>query len=307
MDKFANLQAFVSVVESGSFSAAANRLTTDKSIISRRVGALETSLGVQLLQRTTRRLSLTSAGQSFYEHAVRILSDLEDAEQAIGEQAGQLGGRVRIAGPLSFGLHHLSTVLAGFIEQHPGIELDVDLNDREVNLVEEGLDMTVRIGNLADSNLLSRRIGLARFVTCASPAYLAGAGMPEHPQDLRGHTGMQYSNLADSQAWRFAVDGDPGRVCIPDIRVRINNGDALADMAVAGRGIVYLPSFIVSDRIADGSLVAILETYRRAPVGIHAVFPPGRLMPRRIRVLIDHLAASFGDRPEWDQVIGLVD
>lgn len=307
MDRFAQLDAFVAVVESGSFSKAATRLGIGKSIVSRRLGGLETSLGVQLLQRTTRRLSLTDAGRQFYEHAVRILGQLEEAEQSVGDSAAELRGRMRIAGPLSFGLRHLSGALAEFLSHHPGIEIDLDLNDREVNLVEEGLDMTVRIGELQDSSLVARRLGTARVVICASPAYLAAHGTPSHPDDLHHHTGLHYSNIAPAQAWRFDVGENRLRTVLPGIRMRANNGDILVDMAVAGLGIVIVPSFTVARRIDRGELVTILDAFRRPSTGIHAVFPPGRLIPRRVRTFADFLAERFGDRPEWDRLIGLDD
>ena len=307
MDKFASLSAFVAVVETGSFSKAAGRLEIGKSIVSRRVSALETSLGVQLLQRTTRSISLTAPGRQFHEHAVRILGELDEAERAVSDSSAALRGRLRLAGPLSFGLHHLNAALADFLEHHPGIEVDLDLNDREVNLVEEGLDMTVRIGDLRDSTLLARRLGTIRFVTCASPAYLQQHGTPLQPDALHGHIGLLYSNIPPAQAWQFHVDGRDTAVALPGIRLRANNGDALAAMAVAGLGIVNLPSFIVSDRIAGGELTPILTEYRRTSVGMHAVFPPGRLLTRRVRVLADFLAERFGDLPAWDQAIGLRD
>ncbi len=307
MDKFANLAAFVAVVETGSFSKAARRLGIGKSIVSRRVSALESSLGVQLLRRTTRSLSLTAPGHQFHEHAVRILGELDEAEQAVSDSSTELRGRLRLAGPLSFGLHHLNAALADFLERHPGIEVDLDLNDREVNLVEEGLDMTVRIGELRDSTLLARRLGSVRFVTCASPAYLQQHGTPLDPDALRGHVGLLYSNIAPSQAWQFRINSKDTAVVIPGIRLRANNGDALAAMAVAGLGIVNLPSFIVSDKIVSGELTPILTDYRRSAVGMHAVFPPGRLMTRKVRAFADFLAERFGDLPAWDRVIRLRD
>ena len=305
MDKFANLSAFVAVVETGGFSRAAGRLNVGKSIVSRRVSTLEASLGVQLLRRTTRSLSLTATGHQFYEHAVRILGELDEAERAVSDSSAELRGRLRLAGPLSFARHHLNAALADFLDRHPGIEVDLDLNDREVNLVEEGLDMTVRIGELRDSTLLARRLGTVRFVTCASPAYLRRYGTPLRPEDLRNHVGLLYSNIAPAQAWQFDTGGKDAAVVIPGTRLRANNGDALADMAAAGLGIVNLPSFIVSAQIADGALTPLLDEYRRTPVGIHAVFPPGRLLPRRVRAFADFLAERFGDLPAWDRAIGL--
>ena len=304
MDRFAQLEAFVTVVEAGSFSAAAERLATAKSMISRRVSALERHLGVQLLQRTTRTLSLTGPGQQFHERALRILAELNEAEQSLIDASAALRGRLRIAAPLSFGLHHLTGTLNEFLNEHPGIELDMDLNDREVNLVEEGFDLAVRIGTLRDSTLLARRLGTVRFATCASPDYLARHGTPREPADLAAHTGLHYANVTPAQAWQFDCGGRDLTVAIPGIRLRVNNGDALAGAAAAGLGIVNSPTFIVSNLIESGALIPVLRDYQRPPLGIHAVFPPGRLIARRVHAFVDFLAARLGDLPEWDRRIG---
>lgn len=307
MDKFANIEALVTVVESGSFSKAAERLGIAKSVISRRVSLLEEQLGVQLLQRTTRSQSLTGPGQQFYEHAARILAELDEAEQSIVDASAALRGRLRVAGPLSFGLHHLTSALNEFMCAQPGIEFDLDLNDREVNLVEEGFDMAVRIGALRDSTLLARRLGSARFVTCASPGYLAQHGVPQHPQDLVHHIGLHYANVPLTQAWQFADAAGVPLTAIPGIRMRANNGDVLADAAVAGLGIVTSPTFIVSELVAGGRLQIILREFRRPATGIFAVYPPGRLIPRRVHAFADFLAGRFGEHPYWDGPLGVFD
>jgi DNA-binding transcriptional LysR family regulator len=306
MDKLANIEALVAVVEAGSFSKAAERLNIAKSVVSRRVSKLEAEFGVQLLQRTTRTLSLTDQGRQFYERAVHILADLEEAEQSIVDASAELRGSLKLAAPLSFGLHHLTTAITEFMQEHAGVELQLDLNDREINLVEEGFDMAVRIGELRDSTMLARRLGSARLVTCASPGYLAQYGTPRHPAELEKHIGLHYSNTPLKQAWQFACGGRAPLVAIPGIRMRANNGDALATAAVAGLGIMNTPTFIVADLIAQGELVPILNDYRRPALGIYAVYPPGRLIPRRIQALADFLADRFGDRPYWDRVPGII-
>jgi DNA-binding transcriptional LysR family regulator len=303
MDRFANIEALVTVVESGSFSRAAERLGIAKSVVSRRVSALESDLGVQLLRRTTRSLSLTSVGREFHAKAVRILADLEDAEQSVMDASAALRGSIRLAAPLTFGLHHLAAALTLFLDLHPDLQLDLDLNDREVNLVEEGFDMAVRIGELADSTLVARRIGTARFATCASPDYLLRQGTPRRPGDLEGHTGLHYSNASLKQTWTFAGEGRQAMLAVPQIRMRANNGDALKAAALAGLGIVNLPTFIVADELRRGLLVEVLADYRRPPVGIHAVYPPGRLTPRRVRAFSEFLSERFGDLPYWDQAL----
>jgi DNA-binding transcriptional LysR family regulator len=305
MDRLTQLRAFVQVVDSGGFSRAAQRLDVGKSVVSRRVGQLERDLGTQLLQRTTRTLSLTTQGQGLYERAVRILADLDEAEQAVVEASGALRGQLRVAAPLSFGMHHLDDALNGFLADHPGIDLDLDLNDRAIDLVEEGFDMAVRIGHLADSTLIARRLGTARFVTCASPGYLAAHGEPTHPDDLVKHVGVHYANATLAETWQFRGLGREPASVAPRIRLRANNGDALAAAATAGIGIAYLPTFIAAGALRSGALQPILLAFRRAPAPIQALFPPGRLMPRRLRVFVEYLQGRFGDRPYWDDGLGL--
>jgi len=295
MGKLANIEALVAVVEAGGFSKAAERLNVAKSVVSRRVSMLEAELGVQLLRRTTRTQSLTGPGRQFYQRAVQILADLEEAEQSIVDSSAAIRGRLRLAAPLSFGLHRLNVALSGFMQLHPGIELALDLNDREINLVEEGFDMAVRIGVLRDSTLLARQLGSTQLVACASPEYLARNGTPQHPSELERHTGLHYANAPLKQVWQFTAGGREPLVAIPGIRMRANNGDALASAAAAGLGIVNTPDFIVAELIERGKLVPVLTEYRHPPLGIYAVFPPGRLMPRRVQMLADFLADRLGD------------
>ncbi len=303
MDRFADLKAFVAVVESATFSAAGERLGIAKSVVSRRVSQLERRLGSRLMNRTTRRLALTDAGRNFYQRAVHILADLDDAEQSVAAETTELRGSLKLAAPLSFGLRHLSSAIADFLIEHPAIELNLDLNDRNVNLVEDGFDMAVRIGDLPDSTLIARRLGLSRHVTCASPAYLRAHGTPAHPDDLRHHVGLQYSNLGYQQQWRYQTARGKVIHAQPRIRIRSNNGEALAAAAVAGLGITSGPTFILGGYIEDNSLLPLLSDYQRPPVGIHALYPPGRLMPRRIQAFSEFLAQRFSDTPYWDQGI----
>lgn len=302
MNKFADLEALVAVVESGSFSAAGERLGVAKSVVSRRISQLEKRLDSRLLIRTTRRLSLTEAGRHFYQRAVQILADIDDAEQSVASEMAELRGAIKLAAPLSFGLSHLSNAITDFLNEHPAIELNLDLNDRNINLVEEGFDMAVRIGEMADSNLVARRIGVSRSVSCASKAYLEQYGTPTHPDQLNQHIGLQYSNVSYKQQWQYQTK--EGRIIQgqPQIRIRANNGESLAEAAVAGLGITSGPTFILSRYIKEGQLIPILTEYNRVSLGIHAVYPSGRLLPARIRVFSDYLAERFGDHPVWDEV-----
>ena len=303
MDRFAALGAFTAVIETGSFQAAAQRLGITKSVVSRRVSQLEQSLQCRLLHRTTRRLSLTEEGRQFYQRAVQILSDLRDAELETTHKSLDVRGRLKLAAPLSFGLQHLSEAINQFMIQYPLIELELDLNDRNINLVEEGFDMAVRIGQLEDSSLVARRIGSSRTLTCASRAYLDEFGYPETPEQLEQHIGLQYSNISYVDQWHYRDKSGKDRQGKPEIRIRSNNGETLARSAASGLGIVSAPSFILGDFITTGALIPILESYERPVLGIYALYPPGRLIPARVKVLTDFLATHFGDQPYWDKAL----
>jgi DNA-binding transcriptional LysR family regulator len=301
MGKFADIETLVAVVESGTFNAAGERLGVAKSMVSRRISQLESRLGSRLLHRTTRRLTLTDAGRNFYHRALQILAELDEAEQSVAVETTELRGAIKLAAPLTFGLRHLSGAITDFLDTHPAIEFNLDLNDRNINLVEEGFDLAVRIGELQDSTLVARLLGISRAVTCASRAYLDRHGVPAHPDDLRRHIGLQYSNIGYKQQWRYETPEGRTVYAQPQIRIRANNGDALACAAVAGLGITTGPTFILGSYLREGSLVGILNDYRRPDVGIYALYPPGRMLPRRIQVFSDFLAGRFGERPYWDE------
>ena len=301
MDKFANIQAFVTVVESQSFSVAGERLGLSKSLISRRVSQLEQSLSAQLLQRTTRRLTLTESGQQFYSRAKQLLEDLADAETEVGEHQGELKGSIKIAAPLSFGLSHLPDIIARFMEEHPEIELDIDLNDREINLIEEGVDLALRIGRLRDSSLIARKLSSIHSIACASPEYLTRYGTPYHPNELDTHYALHYSNISLKDQWRFIGKDGKDHFAQPKIRMHANNGNVLAEAAIKGAGITRAPTFILNEHILNGRLIPLLTSYTGSTIGLYALYPPGRLLPRRVRVLSDYLAQAFGnDTPYWD-------
>lgn len=301
MDRFQSLAALVAVVEAGSLSAAARRLHVAKSVVSRRITELEAHLGVQLLRRTTRRLVLTDAGQEFHRRATEILAELAEAEHAAAEGQQALSGRVRLAAPLSFGLLHLNPALTAFAEQHPGVQLDVDLNDREMNLVEEGFDLAVRIGHMEDSSLVARPLAPIRALPCASPGYLARRGTPHHPRDLAGHDGLVYTNIPEAQQWRFMdAAGNTESVRVP-VRLRANNGDLLLEAAAAGLGIVVTPTFIAYRAVLEGRLVPLLPGYHLPAVNAYAVYPSRRFLPRRVRTLVEFLGERFGAQPYWDE------
>jgi DNA-binding transcriptional LysR family regulator len=301
MNQFEELQAFVAVVETGSFTAAAERMDAAKSAVSRRVTALEERLGAQLLRRTTRRLNLTETGRSFYERSVRILADIEEAEAAVAQEHGELRGLLRVALPLSFGIRHMCEPIAAFSAQHPRVEFDLDLNDRRVDLIEEGVDLAVRIGHLADSSLIARRLFDARTVVCGSERYFNEHGIPRSPWDLREHSCLVYGNLAEPRRWVCRdVSGNPVRVDV-NATMTATSGDFLCQAATQGLGITLQPTFIAGEAISRGELVPILKDYKWPVSPAWAVYPPTRQLSYRVREFIDFLAERFSGTPYWDQ------
>jgi DNA-binding transcriptional LysR family regulator len=301
MDRFEDLQVFVAVVEAGSFTAAAERLDIAKSALSRRVSALEARLGVQLLRRTTRRLNLTKTGQSFYERSARILADLEEAESAVAQEHGELRGSLRVALPLSFGVRHMCEPIVEFSRLHPRVTFDLNLNDRRIDLLEEGVDLAIRIGRLADSTLIARRLFDARTVVCGSSRYFEEHGMPETPEDLREQPCLVYGNLADPSKWVYQ-DSAGGRHRV-DVKVAMTatSGDFLCAAAVNGLGIALQPTFIAGDAIRRGKLVPILTEYEWPVTPAYAVYPPTRHLSYRVRAFIDFLVNKFDGTPYWDR------
>jgi DNA-binding transcriptional LysR family regulator len=301
MDRFEDLQAFVAVVEAGSFTAAAERLGIAKSAVSRRVSELENRLGAQLLRRTTRQMNLTDTGRAFYEHGSRILADLDEAESAVLQQHGELGGSLKVALPLSFGIRHMCEPIAEFSRRHPRVEFDLDLNDRRIDLLEEDVDVAVRIGRLRDSSLIARRLFEARTVVCASQTYLDRHGVPQTPEDLAGHQCLLYSNIPDPTRWVWR-DGNGER---HDVRVRAalfaSSGDFLLNAAIQGLGIALEPTFNAGEAISRGDLVPLLTEYQWPISPAWAVYPPTRHLSYRVRAFIDYLAEHFSGTPAWDK------
>lgn len=300
MDWLAAIDAFMRVAELGSFSAAARRLNLSKSVVSRQVATLESELGVRLLQRTTRSLTLTEAGRSYLERTTRIVADLEEANLAVGHLQAAPRGRLRVAAPMSFGFLHLAQALPDFLAAYPDLSIDLAMSDRFVDLVDEGYDVAVRIGALPDSSLIARRLAPIRIVACASPAYLAQRGTPQTPDDLRNHDCLSNSNIPQPQEWRFLrPDGTPWRVEVRG-RIAANNGDALRVAALRGLGLVRLPSFIIGEDLRAGALVTILDGFNPPDTALHAVYPPGRHLSPKVRAFVDFLGLRFGPVPYWD-------
>ncbi len=295
MNRFEELESFVAVVDFRGFSNASEKLGIVKSMVSRRVSELEQRLGVQLLQRTTRRQSLTEAGKEFYQRATQILADLNEAEQFVVDSQCEVSGRIRLALPLGFGVGQLAEPISNFLADHRDIRIDIDLSDRHVDLVEENRDLAIRIGELQDSGLIARKLASVHFSVCASPDYLKQHGEPRHPAELVQHEVLVYSNVAVGRQWFYEEDG---KRVNPRMKYRLsaNNGEFLAAVASCGHAIVSGPVAFLEDYIEAGDLVPILTEYPRPEVGMYAVYPPGRLISRRVRVFSDALYAHFCER-----------
>jgi len=302
MDLLAAIEAFVRVAESNSFSEAARRLRLSKSVVSRQVSALEAELGVRLFHRTTRSLALTEAGRGYFERTTRILEELEAARLAVSHLQATPRGLLRVNAPMSFGFLHLAPALPDFLALYPDVSVDLVMNDRFVDLVEEGFDVAVRIGALEDSSLIARRLAPVRRVLCASPAYLAARGVPGSPDELMSHDCLCNSNIATLHEWRFlAPDGKPCHVDVKG-RLRANNGDALRIAALRHLGIANLPSFIVGGDLRAGALVTVLDAFTLQDMTLNAVYPHARYLSPKVRAFVDFLAERFGPRPYWDLV-----
>jgi DNA-binding transcriptional LysR family regulator len=295
MDRLSALRAFTAVADSSSFSEAAAQLKTSKSAVSKHITALEQDLGVKLLNRTTRRVSLTSAGESYLRRAERIIAEMDEADQDVRQQASAPAGRLRLAAPMSFGIRHLGDFLADFLVRHPSITVDLSLSDRYVDLVEDRIDLAIRIGRLKDSSLQARVLAPSRTLMCATPKYLKTHGTPKKPKDLMQHQCLTYTYADGTSSWR--LKDHTLNVTGP---VHSNNGDILRQMALKSLGIVILPSFIVGPDVKRGHLVSILDDHVPQGVTINAVYPPGRFVAAPVRAFIDFMVEACHPKPIWD-------
>lgn len=281
---------FAAVVEHRSFSAAADALSVSKATVSKAISRLETRLGTTLFHRTSRRLTLTDSGRALSEHAQRILSEGEAAEEAAFESASAPIGLVRVAAPLTFGIQHLAPVLSDFLAAHPGIKIDLRLSDAFVDIVGDGVDIALRIAELPDSSLRARRLGPVTAHVVASPAYFEKHGRPRHPADLGGHACFTYTNTANPDVWRFRKAGGEEAAVRVDGPIRTDSGDAMLPALRAGIGVAILPGFIVDEDLAAGRLEAVLTEWSIGASALHLITPPGTLRPARVEVLIEYLS-----------------
>jgi DNA-binding transcriptional LysR family regulator len=292
MDRFEEMRVFAAVVDAGSFVGATQPLEMSKAAVSRHVAELEARLGVRLLHRTTRKLSLTPEGEVFHARCKELLDNVDEAEAEISSRSGEARGLLKVNVPFTFGLLHLAHLWPEFMELHPNVTLDVTLADRVVDLVEEGFDMAVRIARLPSSSLISRRIASTRMVLCASPTYLHQRGQPAHPRELAEHDVIAYSLLSTGENWEFA--GPDGAVSVRvHPRMRTNSGDSCRVAALRHKGVVLQPSFLVGPDLLAGTLMELMPEYRSFELGVYAVYPSRKFVSPKVRLLIDFLVDAF--------------
>lgn len=292
MDRFEEMRAFAAVVDAGSFVRAAEALQSSRTAVSRLISDLESRLGVRLLHRTTRRLSLTVEGEAFHARCKELLASVDEAEAEVTAGAGEAIGQLRLNVPVSFGLMHLAPLWPAFLQQHPKVTLDVTLSDRIVDLVDEGYDLAVRIARLPTSSLVSRKLTSTRLVLCASPEYLRRHGTPSEPAEISGHAVFSYTLLASGDTWSFEGPHAPVGIKVTP-RMRSNSGDTCCAAALQHQGIVLQPSFMVGDHLRSGALVEVLPAYRSIELGVYAVYASRKHLTPKVRVLIDFLAEAF--------------
>jgi DNA-binding transcriptional LysR family regulator len=295
MDRFNLMQAFVAVVEAGSFVAAADRLKQSTASVSKQVAQLENQVGVRLLHRTTRRVSLTADGTLFVERCRDMLQQWRDAEDEVANRSTTAQGLLRVNVPVSYGMSHLAALWAGFMRANPEVNLDIILSDRVADLVDEGFDLAVRIGQLPSSSLISRRLAKTRLTVCASPDYLRTYPAPDNPTELGSHRILSYSLLSSGDTWTFTSRDEPSRQA--SVRVlpimRSNNGDTCRDAAVRGQGVVMQPDFLLRSQLTSGELIELMPRWLGQELGIYVVYPSRRHLPAKVRLLIDYLGQQL--------------
>lgn len=304
MDRIDAMRAFVSVVAEGSFSRAAELLQLSPQLVSKYVSQLENKLNVRLLNRTTRRVNLTEAGMQYFQHAQQILASVDEMDQQLGGLHQNPKGTLRISAPVSFSIKHLAPLLAKFQQEYPLIDLDLQLNDRKVDVVDEGFDVVLRIGELKSSSLVAKYVAPVRVILCASPDYLKQHGIPMCPEDLKHHRYLHYSYM----------EMDDREVIFPWLRSKnveksglfqSNNGDVLVEAAIAGAGIALQPTFIAGEAIRKGQLVPILLDFEPKVMGLYALYAHRKLLASKVRCFVDFLDGYFGASPYWDEFVGV--
>lgn len=298
MDSLSAMEVFVRVVQSGSFSEAARAMNLTPSAVSKQVSRLEDRLGARLVNRTTRRLGLTEEGTAFFERAQRILTDVQEAEQAVSHLQGQPRGTLKLNAPVVFGRMHIAPLIPGFLAQHPDMRIDFSVNDRYVDILEEGLDLVIRVGEMRDSSLIARRLGANKRVLVASEDYLTKYGRPKTPADLASHNCLIYLYRTTRNNWHFEGPKGPEMVEVKG-DVETNNAEVVLELVRAGHGIALLPTWLVGECLSKGYLAQVLADYAASDSQIYAVYPPGRHLSPKVRSFLDYLVAHFKNDPIW--------
>ena len=299
MDRLQAIEIFVKVAELKSFSAAAAALDLSRTVVSERVRDLEADLGVRLLQRTTRRVALTEPGAAFLDRVRLGLAALDEAAAEASSLTAKPRGTLRVNAPMSFGFRHVAPAVGAFMLRYPDVRVELALTDRLVNLVEDHVDVAIRIGDLRDSNLIARKLATCRMMLCAAPSYLKRHGSPKHPRGLADHTLLFFTYWLEADEWRFKKRGEEVVVHAGEAALRCNNGDAVAEAAAEGAGIALQPNFIAGPLVKQGRLIELLPGWRAAEFGVHAVFVQSQFIPAKSRLFIDHLAKAYAS-PAWD-------
>jgi DNA-binding transcriptional LysR family regulator len=303
MQNLTDIAVFVQVVDSGSFTAAAERLAITRSVVSKYISRLEDRLKVRLLNRTTRRLSLTEAGQIFYKRSQFGLGEIEAAEAEVAKLQATPRGRLKINAPMSFGILHIAPAMAEFQRQNPEVQLNMNLDDRQIDLVEQGYDVAIRIAELPDSGMVATPLAPCHHVVCASPDYVERYSAPRTPDDLRKHNILSYRYQDSPNEWRFlSPDGRYSSVPVTG-SIEMNNSLALRQAVLGGTGIMLAPTFIVGEDIAEGRLLKLLPEYRAKEVSIYAVYAGRRHLTPKVRAFIDFMKMRLSNPPYWDKCI----
>ncbi len=301
MDKLKQIESFVVVAAKGSLTAAGAAEGIAPAVVGRRIDALEERLGVKLLLRTTRRITLTHEGSAFLEDCQRLLADLANAEASVSAGGVKASGYLRITAPAGFGRRHVAPLVPGFVAQHPDVKVSLNLSDRLVDIVNEGFDCAVRVGDLPDSSLVSVRLADNRRLCVATPQYLARAGTPMHPSDLARHDCLTLStDASQTRGWAFTLNGDVTHLRLNG-RLDCNDGQVLHDWCLAGLGIAWRSTWEVESQVAAGALVSVLDEFAAPPNGIYALFPQRKHLPLRVRLWVDYLKQRYGDPAYWQQ------
>jgi DNA-binding transcriptional LysR family regulator len=302
MDRFDNMRVFAKVVETSSFAGAAARLGISASMVSQHVKELEERLGARLLNRTTRKVSLTETGRAYYERCTRLLADLEETEQAVSDMHAAPRGELRVNATPTFGILQLAPAIADFTARFPGISVELMLSNRMADLIEESLDVAVRVGLVPDSSLIARQLAPCRMVVCGAPSYFEKQGIPRSPADLTNHncltvavTGLSYYRM-----WHLTAPDGTALNLSPMGNLRTNSGAVLKVAALAGHGLVCLPTYLVGDALQSGRLVTVLDDYTAPPLTLRALYPHSRHLSAKVRAFVDFLASRFGREPPWD-------